>query len=115
MAGRDGKSHSIDLVGRVTGLAELISYQEGSVVSRTIVDKKAGTVTLFAFDKGQGLSEHTAPFDALVYVLDGEAEVVISGKALVVKAGEMVIMPANAPHALRAVDKFKMLLVMVRS
>ena len=96
-------------------LADLLHYQEEAIVSRTIVDKNTGTVTLFAFDKGQALSEHTAPFDALVHVLDGEAEVTISGKALLLKEGDMVIMPANEPHALRAVNKFKMLLVMIRS
>jgi quercetin dioxygenase-like cupin family protein len=84
-------------------------------VSRTILDKKTGTVTFFAFDKGQGLSEHTAPFDALVYLLDGEAEVVISGKLSRLKAGEMVIIPANDPHALRAITRFKMILTMIRS
>lgn len=109
------KAHAANLIGHVANLADLIGYQQGSVVSRTIVDKETGTVTLFAFDKGQGLSEHKAPFDALVYILDGEAEVVISGKALRVKEGEMVIMPANEPHALRAVEQFKMLLVMIRS
>ncbi len=96
-------------------LADLVDYQEGSVVSRTIIDKKAGTVTLFAFDEGEGLSEHTAPFDALVYVADGEAEVAISGKLFLLKEGEMVVMPANKPHALRAVKRFKMVLVMIRS
>lgn len=94
---------------------DLADYQEGAVVSRTIIDKKAGTVTFFAFDEGQGLSEHTAPFDALVYLLDGEAEIVISSKPLHLKAGEMVIMPANEPHALRALKKFKMILTMIRS
>ncbi len=96
-------------------LADLVDYQEGSVVSKTIVEKKTGTVTLFAFDKKQGLSEHTAPFDALVYLLDGEAEIVISGKAIKLKDGEMVIMPANEPHALKAVQRFKMILTMIRS
>ena len=95
-------------------LSSLIDYQEGSVVSRTIIDKNAGTVTLFAFDQGEGLSEHTAPYDALVYILDGEAEVTISGKLIKMKKGELTIMPANEPHALSAVTKFKMLLVMVR-
>ncbi len=102
------------LVGEVNQLIDLAAYQKGSVVSRTIIDKKTGTVTLFSFDEGQGLSEHTAPFDALVYVLDGEAEISISGKPLRVKAGEMTIMPANRPHALKAVKRFKMLLVMIR-
>jgi quercetin dioxygenase-like cupin family protein len=96
-------------------LIGLVDYQDGSVVSRAIIDKKSGTVTLFAFDAGQGLSEHTAPFDALVYLLDGEAEVVISGKSLRLKEGEMVIIPANQPHALKAVKRFKMILIMVRS
>jgi len=103
------------LVAQAVALSDLIDYQEGSVVSRTIIDKKAGTVTLFAFDKGEGLSEHTAPYDALVYIVDGEADVVISGKPMRLKQGEMTIMPANAPHALKAVTRFKMLLVMVRS
>lgn len=96
-------------------LADLVDYQEGSVVSKTIVEKKTGTVTLFAFDEKQGLSEHTAPFDALVYLLDGEAEIVISGKAIKLKDGEMVIMPANEPHSLKAVQRFKMILTMIRS
>ena len=104
-----------NLAGRVAGLTDLVEYQAGSIVSRTIIDKPTGTLTLFAFDMGQGLSEHTAPFDAIVYIIDGEAEVTISGKPLMVKQGEMVIMPANQPHALRAVRKFKMMLVMIKS
>jgi quercetin dioxygenase-like cupin family protein len=100
---------------KVVKLADLIDYQAGSVVSRTIVEKETGTVTLFAFDEHQGLSEHTAPFDALVYVLDGEAVVVISGEAVKVNEGEAVIMPANEPHALKAVHRFKMMLTMIRS
>ncbi len=103
------------LVAEVHRLVDLVAYQKGSVVSRTIIDKKTGTVTLFSFDEGQGLSEHTAPFDALVCILDGEAEISISGKPLHLKEGEMVIMPANQPHALKAVKKFKMLLAMIRS
>ncbi len=102
-------------VAGVNRLVDLVAYQGGSVVSRTIIDKKTGTVTLFSFDEGQGLSEHTAPFDALVYLLDGEAEISISGKPLHLKEGEMVMMPANEPHALKAVRRFKMLLTMVRS
>lgn len=101
-----------------TGVAravDLVEYQVGSIVSREVVKKKTGTVTLFAFDKGQGLSEHTAPFDALVFLLDGEAEIMIAGKAHRLKAGEMILMPANEPHALKAVEKFKMMLIMVRS
>jgi quercetin dioxygenase-like cupin family protein len=104
-----------DLAGQVADLDGLVDYQAGSVVSRTIIDKPAGTLTLFAFDAGQGLSEHTAPFDALVYALDGSAEVTISGQPLQLKQGEMVIMPANRPHALKALSRFKMLLVMVKS
>jgi quercetin dioxygenase-like cupin family protein len=103
------------LVAQPASLIDLIDYQEGSVVSRTIIDKKAGTVTLFAFDEGQGLSEHTAPYDALVYLLDGEANVVIAGKPIRLKKGEMTIMPANEPHALKAVTRFKMILTMIRS
>jgi quercetin dioxygenase-like cupin family protein len=85
------------------------------VVSREVVNKKSGTVSVFAFDKGEGLSEHTAPFDALVYILDGEANIYISGKKHLVKRGELIIMPANKPHALKAVKRFKMLLIMIRS
>jgi quercetin dioxygenase-like cupin family protein len=104
-----------NLVGAVMPLAELVSYQAGSVVSRTIIDKPVGTVTLFAFEAGEGLSEHTAPYDALVYVLDGAAEITIAGAAHQVAAGEMLILPAGRPHALRARERFKMLLVMVRA
>ena len=96
-------------------LIDLIDYQEGSVVSRTIIDKKTGTLTLFAIGEGQGLSEHTAPYDATVYLLNGEAEVSISGKNLRLKEGEMVIMPAGEPHALKALKRFKMMLVMIKS
>jgi quercetin dioxygenase-like cupin family protein len=103
------------LEAEASSLSGLINYQEGSVVSRTIVDKKAGTVTLFAFDEKQGLSEHTAPYDALVYIVDGEAEVIIAGKPIKLKQGEMTIMPANKTHALTALTKFKMLLIMVRA
>jgi len=100
---------------KVMKIESLVDYQEGAVVSRTLVDKKAGTITVFAFDEGQGLSEHVAPYDALVTLLDGEAEVVISGKTLQVNAGEMVILPAHALHALKAAKKFKMLLTMIRA
>jgi quercetin dioxygenase-like cupin family protein len=102
------------LVGQVTNLAGLVDYQEDSVVSKTIMESKTGSVTLFAFDEGQGLSEHTAPFDALVYLIDGEVEVTISRKALTLKKGEMIIMPANQPHGLKALAKFKMLLTMIK-
>jgi quercetin dioxygenase-like cupin family protein len=104
-----------NLAGQVIRLADLADYREGSVVSQTIVDKKAGTVTFFAFAEGQGLSEHTAPFDALVYLVEGKAEVIISGEPIELKGGEMVIMPANHPHALRAITDFKMILTMIRS
>ena len=96
-------------------LAQLVDYQAGAVVSREILSKKTGTVTVFAFDKGQGLSEHTAPFDALVQVIDGEAEITISGERHTVSAGEIILMPANKPHALKASQRFKMLLIMIRS
>ena len=95
-------------------LVKLVSYQKGAVVSKTLVDKKTETVTIFAFAAGQGLSEHTAPFDAMVSILDGEADITISGKAFHLKAGEMITMPANKPHALRATKPFKMMLVMRR-
>jgi quercetin dioxygenase-like cupin family protein len=104
-----------ELIGRVAASKDLVDYQVGSIVSRTIIDKPAGTLTLFAFDEGQGLSEHTTPFDALVYVVDGEAEVTISGRSMSVKEGQMVLMPANEPHALKAVKRFKMMLVMIKS
>lgn len=103
------------LIGSVRNLAALAEYQTGSIVSRTIIDKEIGTVTLFAFDAGQGLSEHTAPFDAMVVIVDGQAEIRIAGEPLVARAGEMVIMPANRPHALKATQRFKMMLVMIRS
>lgn len=103
------------LDAQVVNPLELVAYQDGAVVSREIVSQKTGTVTLFAFDEGQGLSEHTAPFDALVLVLDGEAEVAIAGTPFRVRAGEMILMPAHKPHALRAVQRFKMMLVMIRA
>jgi quercetin dioxygenase-like cupin family protein len=103
-----------DLIAKASNLQELINYQDGSVVSRTLIDEKSGTLTLFAFDANQGLSEHTAPYDAMVYVVDGEAEITISGKPLTLKQGEVTIMPANQPHALLAKTKFKMLLTMIR-
>ena len=100
---------------KVEYLKDLVNYQDGSVVSREIIRKSTGTVTLFAFDAGQGLSEHTAPFDAMVQILDGEAEITISGKAYYLKEGQMIILPVNEVHALKAISKFKMLLVMIRS
>jgi quercetin dioxygenase-like cupin family protein len=109
------KGNQGQITGEVSSLVSLVDYQAGAVVSKTLVDKPSGTVTLFAFAAGQGLSEHTAPFDAMVYVFDGEAEVVIAGKPLRLKAGDMTIMPANKPHALRAAVKFKMILTMIKS
>ena len=106
---------SIAPKAEILNLANLVSYQEGSVVSRQITKADAGNVTLFAFDAGQELSEHTAPFDALVHILDGEAEVRISGVPHTLTAGQAIIMPANEPHALHAVTKFKMLLTMIRA
>lgn len=103
-----------EILRKVIELKELIDYQSGAVVSRTIIDKKVGTVTVFAFDKGEGLSEHTAPYDAMVYVIEGKVEIKISGEPFNLNEGEMIIMPANEPHALKAVEKFKMLLVMIR-
>jgi len=96
-------------------LEALIAYQKDSVVSKTIIGKKTGTVTLFAFDKGQGLSEHTAPYDAMVYMVDGEAEVTVLGKEILLKKGDSIILPANKPHSLKALSKFKMLLIMIKS
>jgi quercetin dioxygenase-like cupin family protein len=110
---RPKKSGKWDVQARK--LLDLVDYQAGSVVSRVILKAKTGTVTLFAFDKGQGLSEHTAPFDALVQVLDGEVEITVSGKPHRVRSGEMLVMPANKPHALKAAGRFKMMLVMIRS
>ena len=102
------------LSAKAIKLADLVSYQEGSVVSRAIINNEAGTVTVFAFDEGQSLSEHTAPFDAIVYVLEGDVEITVSGDKIEAEAGDMVLMPANEPHALKATSKFKMLLIMVK-
>lgn len=103
------------LVAQAMKTVDLADYQKDSIVSRTLIDKNTGTVTFFAFDEGQGLSEHTAPFDALVYLIDGEAEITISGKPFYLETGEMIIMPANEPHAVKALKKFKMILTMIRS
>jgi quercetin dioxygenase-like cupin family protein len=103
-----------ELAAKVIRLKDLADYQEHSVVSREIIGKASGTMTVFAFDQGEGLSEHTAPFDAAVYILDGEAEILIEGKPHIVKEGEMIIMPANKPHALKAITRYKMLLVLIR-
>ncbi len=113
--GHDAETAGSDLAGQVADTASLVNCQDGAVVSRTLIKKETGTVTLFAFDAGQELSEHTAPFDALVQILEGEAEITISGSPLRLGAGQMVIMPAEKPHAVRAVTRFKMMLVMVRS
>ena len=102
-------------MSQVLRLSDQVTYQEGAVVSKTLLDKKAGTLTLFAFAEGQGLSEHTTPYDAAVQILDGEAEVTISGRAFILTQGEMIVMPANEPHALKAATKFKMMLTMIRS
>lgn len=104
-----------DLTAKVLNVAGLVEYQPGSVVSREIFKRNTSNITIFAFDEGQGLSEHTAPFDATVCVLDGSAEITVAGKTHTVKKGEMIIMPANKPHALKAVEKFKMMLIMIRT
>ena len=100
---------------QILHMLEMVSYQDAAVVSRQITKAEAGNITLFAFDKDQGLSEHTAPFDALVQILEGEAQVTISGKTFVLKTGDAIIMPANEPHALKAAQRFKMLLTMIRA
>lgn len=104
------------LKGKALNLKTLVDYSDGAVVSRTLLKKETGNITLFSFDKGQGLSEHTSPFDAVVEVVDGEGTFVIDGKPQTVKAGEMIIMPANIPHDVQAAEApFKMLLIMIRS
>ncbi len=107
-------AHSITPGGKPFNLGKNVDYADGSVVSKTLLKKHFGNITLFAFDQGQGLSEHTAPFDAVVQILDGSAEITIGGEPQTVAAGEMVIMPANIPHAIQAEEKFKMLLAMIR-
>jgi quercetin dioxygenase-like cupin family protein len=104
----------IEDMTKVLKLKDIAAYQEHSVVSRELIRKSSGTMTVFAFDKGEGLSEHTVPFDATVYLLEGEAEIRIDGKPYSVKGGEMIIMPANKPHALKAITRYKMLLVMIK-
>jgi quercetin dioxygenase-like cupin family protein len=106
----------IDTMGaKVESLGKLLEYQDSSIVSRVLLKNNGGTVTLFAFDMGEGLSEHTAPFEALVFVIDGEAEVEIAGRAYSVRTGETITLPANIPHAVRAATRFKMLLTMIRA
>lgn len=100
---------------KISNPKELVAYQEGAIVSREVVKRPTGTVTVFAFGRDQGLSEHTAPFDALVYLLDGEAEISIAGEPHLLKSGEMILMPGGKPHALKAITPFKMMLVMIRS
>ena len=106
--------NSEDLSGKTAALSDLIEYQQGSVVSRALVKKKSGTVTVFAFDSGEGLSEHTAPYDAIVEVLDGLARITIDGEDFRVEAGEIIILPANRPHSVHAEQRFKMLLTMIK-
>jgi quercetin dioxygenase-like cupin family protein len=101
--------------GQALDIKTLVDYSEDSIVSKTLIDTKAGTITLFAFDLGQGLSEHTAPYDAIVQIIDGDAQITIGGNAIRASAGNMVVMPANIPHALKAVKRFKMLLTMIRA
>ncbi len=115
MVEKRDKPESEKLIGHEMNVSALVDYQEGSVVSREVIGKKTGTVTIFAFDEGQGLSEHMAPFDAMVYIVEGEANIDIDQKPHHLKAGDMIIMPANHPHALQAVKQFKMLLTMIRS
>ena len=103
------------IFGQADTLTSLIDYQEGSIVSKEILKKKSGTITLFAFDSGQGLSEHTAPFDAFVFVAEGEARITVPGKLHNVNRGQTIIMPANQPHSVKATERFKMLLVMLKS
>lgn len=103
-----------ELFGKVIWLTDLVNYAEGTVESRMIISKKAGSITIFSFDEGEGLSEHTAPFDAVVTILDGECEVWIAGETMQMKTGDTIIFPANVPHALSAITKFKMGLTMIK-
>jgi quercetin dioxygenase-like cupin family protein len=100
---------------KIFNLNSILDYQEGSVVSRALINKNEGTVTFFSFDKDEGLSEHTTPFDALAYIFDGKARITISKKEYIVEKGQMIIMPANEPHALKALEKFKMMLIMIKA
>lgn len=115
MGSQPAQNKSAMPVAEAVRLADLVSYQDGAVVSRTLINRATGTVTLFAFEEGQGLSEHTAPFDAMAQVLEGEAEITVAGKPLATKAGDAVLMPAHQPHAVKARSRFKMLLTMIRS
>ena len=102
-------------VGKPVVLVDIIDYADGSIVSKTLIDKPVGTITFFAFDRGQKLSEHTTPYDAVVQIIDGSADITINGKIKTVSAGQLIIMPANIPHAVAAKEKFKMMLIMIRS
>jgi quercetin dioxygenase-like cupin family protein len=115
MARKQATPSQKNLSTQAARAADLVDYQSDAIVSREILKQKTGSVTLFAFDAGQGLSEHTAPFDALVQVLDGDAEITVAGKRHRVSAGELILMPAGQPHALKAVQRFKMMLTMIRS
>jgi quercetin dioxygenase-like cupin family protein len=116
MAGQEKKSTVLtDCLNQAQGLTDLIEYAKDSVVSKTILSKSVGSITLFAFDKGQSLSEHTSPYDAVVQVLDGAARLTIGGQDKTVCAGQLIIMPANVPHAVNAEERFKMLLIMIRA
>jgi quercetin dioxygenase-like cupin family protein len=99
----------------ILNLKDLLKIQTGAVVSRTLINKRYGSITLFAFDKGEGLSEHTAPYDAIVYLLDGKAEIILSEKPYIIGGGEMIVMPARKPHSLKALESFRMMLIMIRS
>jgi quercetin dioxygenase-like cupin family protein len=105
----------VTIMPQVHKIAGLVDYQEDSVVSKMLINKKSGSVTLFAFDKGQKISEHTTPFDVLAQILDGKVEIIISRKKFVLEQGDMIIMPANKPHAVKAIEKFKMMLTMIKS
>lgn len=109
------KKGNVAGLAKVVKLVDMVDYQKRSVVSQTLIDKEVGTITFFAFDEGQGLSAHTTPFDAMVCILDGEAEITIAGKLFHLAAGEMIIMPAQKSHALKAVKQFKMMLTMIRA
>ena len=102
-------------VGKPVVLVDMIDYADGSIVSKTLIDKPVGTITLFAFDRGQKLSEHTAPYDAVVQIIDGSADITIDGKVKNICSGQLIVMPANIPHSVAAKEKFKMMLIMIRS
>jgi len=111
---KKGQASREELLGKVLSLKDLVAYQDGTVASRMIISREAGNITLFSFDEGEGLSEHTAPFDAVITILDGECEVWVAGETHTLREGETIIFPANRPHALSAVTRFKMMLTMIR-